>query len=201
MVGLYRLQSAITGLAGGTGLSTFHFLASAGSGADAQASVDAFWNALESVMHVSLSVASTGELVTFEDTTGEASSFTPVTGETHPGVDANSELPAATQGLIRWSAGGVVAGRRVQGRTYIPGATEANSGTDGLPQTPYRTALDNAAAALLASVLSTPVVWSRPVTADPEANPPIEGRLGSSHQILSGAAWTQWAVLRGRRDA
>jgi hypothetical protein len=197
---VYRLQTVLGGLAGGAGLTTFHFLASGGSGQEAQDSVDAFWSAVDVAMTNNISITPTNELVAFEDTTGEISSFTPVSGVGHQGDDVSARLPPTTQGLIRWGTDGVVAGRRVQGRTFVPGPSEANSTTTGVPEAAYVTALTAGITALLASATSSPCIWSRPVEADPEADPPVEGRLGSSHLITGGAVWSQWAVLRGRRD-
>jgi hypothetical protein len=197
---LYRLQSDITGLAGGPGLSTFHFLESGGSPGDAQASVEAFWTALLTVIDNAIQISPTQEVVVFEDTTGEAQSFTTVAGATKTGSDVNAALPPATQGLIRWATAGVVNGRRVQGRTFVPGPTESYSSTSGRVEAGYLTAMANAIIALIGGANSVPVVWSRPVTADPGADPPVAGRAGSSHVITGGSGWGDWAVLRGRRD-
>jgi hypothetical protein len=201
VVALYRLQSELLGLAGGTGLSTFHFLASGGDGEAAQDSVDAFWAVLQPYMNNSITVQPTNELVTFEDTTGDILSFTTTTGQSYTGSDPTVMLSPATQGLVRWGTEGVVNNRRVQGHTYIPGATEAVNDAGGRPNTEYRVKLGDAAAALIANINSIPAVWSRPREADPEADPPVAARVGSSHQITGGSGWSQWAVLRGRRDS
>jgi hypothetical protein len=198
---LYRLQTVLTGLAGGTGLATFHFNGDTGTAEDAQDSVDAFWAALQAYIHTSISATPTNEVVTFESTTGEATSFGATTGVARTGSAAGTMNSPATQGLIRWRTAGVVAGRRVAGRTFIPGPTEPDNDIGGKPVNVYLTALATASTALLASATSEPVVWSRPIDADPEAVPPVEARLGSFHPITAGSAWTQWAVLRGRRDS
>lgn len=198
MTVLLRIQTLLTGLVGGPGLSTFHFLASAGSGQEAQNAVDAFWASIDGWISSTITATPMNEVVAFEDTTGEAVSFTPSNGIGNTGDAVGTPLPPATQGMIKWPTGAVVGGRRLQGRTFIPGPTEDHSEGSGVPNAAYVAALATAGDALLNGVNSTPVVWSRPKI-DPETGAVI--RPGSYAEITDAVGWTKWAVLRGRRDA
>jgi hypothetical protein len=190
VVSLYRIQTELTGLPGGSGLSTFHFLASAGSGQDAQDAVDDFWASIASHILLGITAKPLNECVTFEDTTGTVLSVTPVSGIGNNGSQTGEALPYATAGLIRWRTNTVVAGRRLQGRTFLPNPGETNSGAGGVPVAGYTAELAAAGAALIGSALSTPVVWSRPT----------ESRVGSHGEITAASPWGQFAVLRSRRQ-
>lgn len=190
MVSLYRIQTELTGLPGGSGLSTFHFLASAGSGQDAQDAVDAFWASIISHVLLGITAKPKNECITFEDSTGEVLSVTPVSGIGANGSQTGEALPYATAGLVRWRTNTVVAGRRLQGRTFLPNPGETNSGAGGVPVSAYLNELQAAGDALIASALSTPVVWARPT----------ESRAGTHGEITAASPWGQFAVLRSRRQ-
>lgn len=103
------------------------------------------------------------------------------------GTGANADVvPGASQLLLRWTTGEVVGGRRINGRTYVPGISESSNVVGQMASTATagaaaQTYADNAA----------PVIWHRPN--------PVTGASGSRHSLLSGTAWTEWAVLRRRR--
>lgn len=94
----------------------------------------------------------------------------------------------STQLLLRWRTSDFVGGRRVQGRSFIPGLNRilmtggnVNSATVAAWQSDMSdlwTAADRL------------VVYSRPVP----------GRAGSAHQVSSGSVWPELAVQRRRRN-
>jgi len=106
-------------------------------------------------------------------------------GNSGTGESADDPAPYATQGLMQLFTGTVAGGRLLKGRTYIPGVTEA-SNTDGRPKDTYLTDIVAAYNALAAVTDAELLVWSR--------------KNGLSAPVTGAAAWTQWAVLRSRRD-
>lgn len=189
MASLYRIQTRLVGIPGGEGLTTFHFRAADGSGDAAVTAVAAFWNAVDSHISSTVTMVGTGEIITFEDTTGTISSITPYVPFSVPGLVAGDVLPDATAGLLRWRTNSVVAGRRLQGRTFMPKPVEAES-TNGNPNGTYQLDVRAAGTALVGAADATLVVWARPV---PGVRP------GASGDVVDASVWGEWAVLRSRR--
>lgn len=105
-------------------------------------------------------------------------------------------LPLQTQALIRLGTSTFIAGRRVQGRIYVPYALESAS-TGGVPIGAVITALTTAAG-LLGTTIVTGIsqrVWHRP--ADPVLGPATPGL---SVVVTSRSVAPTWSVLRSRRD-
>lgn len=89
---------------------------------------------------------------------------------------------------IKWVTGGVVAGRRVRGSTFIVPVVTDNLQADGTFRTNEINVMGAAALALLAAD-PTLVIWSRPAP----------GRSGTSHLITSVATPDAISWLRSRR--
>lgn len=93
----------------------------------------------------------------------------------------------ATMLLIRWRAPMIVRGRRLQGRTFIPGASSAASvGGEVEPLTVA--GLTNSARALVDSGVGLGI-WSRPAGTAP----------GQFYEVNDADAWREFAVQRTRR--
>lgn len=105
------------------------------------------------------------------------------------GQDAGDDMPYQTQGLVRWITPTFLDGRRLKGRTFIPGPTETQN-ANGVPVSGYLSALNSAASAY-ASSSSNPVVWAD----HSDETPPF----GATGPIDAGVAVSSWAVLRSRR--
>jgi hypothetical protein len=106
------------------------------------------------------------------------------------GTGGGDGLPRQTQGLLRYGTGGIVAGRRITGRQFIPSPSETDN-TGGLPTALYTADL-NTAANLLGTTIVTPIsqrVWHRPGAG-----------AGLSFPVTSRSAGSGWAVLRSRRS-
>jgi hypothetical protein len=92
--------------------------------------------------------------------------------------------PGFVQGLVSWHTGFFVAGRELVGRTFIPGVDEGDT-LHGAPDATYISAVNTAAAALIATATATLQVYS------------------PTHHIFVGAATgvtgTKYAVLKSRR--
>ena len=186
---LLRVRTVFTGVTGSPWLSTLYFLPEAvdATQADADAAVvkaGDFWDALRpqiSSLVSFLSEPQVADLALSGEQVG-AFSTTPV-GAT--GQAAGDPLPYATQGLMRLFTPSFINGRQVRGRAFIPGGVEAAS-TAGVPIGAYTTAANAAGTALLGGVGPQLAVWSRTYAA--------------ASAVASVSTWSQWAVLRSRRD-
>lgn len=138
------------------------------------------------VLGTTATVATTGR--TIDPATGVAGSFwAEPTAQVMQGVATSGQVANAAQALVRWNTPGVVAGRQVKGRTFLPGfSTTALAG--GEIAGAVLTILDDYVDAFLASQNSLSI-WSRPIT----------GRPGTQHIVQSGSVWNELAVLRRRR--
>ena len=108
----------------------------------------------------------------------------------HDGVGgaATTAIADVAQMLLRWRTSTVIAGRLVQGRTFIPGMSageiqegNVNSGT-----------VATAAAACTTFLAERPdfVIWHRPVG----------GAGGVAVPVTGSGVWSEWAVQRKRRN-
>ena len=99
-------------------------------------------------------------------------------------------LPYQTQALVRYQTGTFLNGRRITGRTFIPGWTEINN-VIGTPSATDITALGAFNTALGTTIVTSMSqrVWHRPVN----------GTGGLSAPVLSRTVSPEWSVLRSRR--
>jgi len=183
---LYKSRLVFSGGAGGSGVSTMYFLA--GGTVSAQDASDAhgdFFNRIKGRQATSVRCTVDPEVLTIDVTTGTTMSAISVTNRTWLGEDGGDVLPWATQGLVKFPVGVFVAGRRLVGRSFIPGACEG-SNTDGVPNAGYVADID-ASAVLLATDTGNPLYVYSPThhTAHPSQVPITVSR---------------WASLRSRRD-
>lgn len=163
---------------------------------DAQACVDAvedFWTAMASAVSSSTTVRVLPTVPVFNETDGELLSVAGATVQPSiPGTAAGDALPAATQGLLRLVTSQVRNNRLIRGRIFIPAPVENFNLVTGQPNSTYTVDVNAAAAALVADATANWAVFSRP------------GGTGSTAglipQIITATCWSEWAVLRSRRD-
>lgn len=196
---IQRVRTVFTGVAGTPWYSNMYFdddgvTPTAAENADA---VDDFWEALAPLIDNGVTWTIGPEIPILDETDGTLTSVEAITVESGSGTAAGDPLPYATQGLGKLSTSDFVAGRRVQGRVFIPGMSEAASDATGKPASTTITSITDALTTLVAS--SGLIVWSRPFEGaeGPPERPP---RDGSKASITGVSAWTQWAVMRSRRD-
>lgn len=164
--------------------------------------VGAYWATLDDRIVAPLSWTTDAEVPTFSEATGKITKVDAVTPVSGVGGLAAEALPYATQLLTRLITSQFVNGRRVRGRIFIPGLSETDN-TAGLPAATLRTTATTAATGLITQSTGTLAVWSRPYSALDDDGQPIPGktpRVGSQHAVTSVSTWTQWSVLRSRRD-
>ncbi len=181
----------------GASTSTFYTrgLASALTGA-----LGVWMNAVKGFIpdDISWTIASSGDVI--EDSDGElVGSWT--------GTFVNVTATAASNYTVgvglrqRWDTAGIHGGKRVKGSTFIVPVGGHCWGLDGRATSAAMTAFNNAATALLATsgVSGNMCVWSRPVTADPDASPPRAARAGASHLVTGASMGSEPTWLRSRR--
>jgi hypothetical protein len=179
-----RTQLQIT--AGNPLLSTMFFGSDDTNAASAADAVFAFWQALSTVMSSECTFVIERECALIDPATGELTGFADSGDDRADSGSLTDELlPPATQGLITWKTSAIVEGRRLQGRTFIPGLPESQSSA-GIPATALRTAADTAVTGLLELGPNALVVYSR--------------AHHVADQVTSGQLWGEFAVLRSRRD-
>lgn len=157
--------------------------------ADLRTALGTFWNALDNSLTTSTTwTVDTGGR-TLDETTGTLTGFwSEPTVQAGVGALSGSAVANASQVLVRWRTTAIVAGRLVQGRTYVPGLGAgllANGEIAGTTRNGMAAAAEN-----LADSASSISIWSRPKA----------GRPGSLHPVSSGDVWGELAVQRRRRD-
>lgn len=184
---MLRIRTTFTGTTGAPWLNTAYFLNPLNTQAEADAAVAAvaaFWGAVDARMNVAISWT-TDPSVAILTTAGEQTGAWSTVPATGAGASATELLPPANQILVRLRTNTFVNGREIRGRWFIPGNTEADA-TAGLVTGAAITAVNLAAANLVADAASSWAVWSRATT--------------TATAVVTGTAWNQFAVLRSRRD-
>ena len=184
---MIRVRSVLTGVAGAP-YYTNHYFDAGGLGGQEQDAVDAvgdFWNAFDTSLDNALQINTDPEVPTINAVTGAITSSVATTPFFNQFASTGEALPPATQLLIRWTTPTFVSGRRLRGRTFIPGCTEDSNTSTGTPAAGFSTPVNAAVAALTGGAVAL-CIWSR--------------THGVAIPVSSGTYWSQWAILRSRRD-
>lgn len=166
---------------------TQHF--SPGLGAtDAQACVDAiaaFVAAIDVFTSTSVTYFGANEMEVLDQGTGQQTGTIAVTGYTQAGDDSATMLPPINQVLVRWVTDGFFSGRRLQGRTFLPGFCEDSNEPGGVLQSAVASAVTAGAKGLI----------------DADVGFCIYSRKNFGAALVQDAStWTQFAIQAGRRD-
>jgi hypothetical protein len=163
-----------------------------------------FWDTVKGLIpnEVTLTVSPTVDI--YDEVSGDL--IGSITATTSPltvaGTDAGA-FSMASGMKVKLATGTIRNGRRVAGATYIvPGGASSFNTSGVVPSTP-RTTVNNAGNAFRVAMLAQlilHVVYSRPVTADPDATPPVVARDGALAEITAYDTNEKTAILRGRRD-
>lgn len=184
---MLRVTTRWSGPAGGPFYSTFHFDGNSQAIADdAAGAAVTFWNGMQAALTSQISRQVLPEVLAIDPVTGNAlGSYVTAGGDLTAGGATGAPLPWTTQGLIRLRTGLYVAGREIRGRIFVPGLTE-DANDNGRPNSSARSVMDSALSTLIADAGNQLEVWS-----------PTQGQHAA---VTHGNAWTEWAVLRSRRD-
>lgn len=194
---IVRVRTVFTGWPGAPGLMT-HFFARIGSwdaGAAEQASTrvkDALLP-LRSEFPSGLTYKIEGIVDEIEQSNGNLLNSFSVPSVTNTGIGSAEQAPHALQVCVSWATDGVVAGRRVRGRTFIGPLAASIVDGDGTPKAGLITKAIAFGDAMRDAGLSDVrhVIWHRPSPG---------GSDGSHHDVTDHTVRDVFAVLRSRRD-
>lgn len=160
---------------------------------DAQADVRAFWQSLINVTSTTFTRTVLPDSRSIDAITGAIDDILTNTSPTLPVVGTKADLPVpdVCQILTRWNTAGVENGRRVRGRSFLPGFTVAAVSGGNVTSTTLATVQ---AAATNLAVGNGMCVWHRPVIIDE-----VLAKPGAPYNTESAGVWSEWAVQRGRR--
>lgn len=200
------VRTAWSGTSGGPGITQMALLGATGEDwnpGGAQGAVNAvrgFWDSIKLYLPNELTLTVSPIVDRYDTGTGELT-----------GTETAATAPAAVIGTgtgnyaggagfkVTWETGSIRDGRRVRGATYIvPATTDAFTAT-GTVGPAAKTAVNNAAAAMIAAMSTASIsmaVWSRPR----EESTTLPARVGLAYDAESGACSSKSAILRGRRD-
>lgn len=172
----------------GGGFVTVMFFDSSVPVATQRTSLQGFYFSLRGVLDtgVSNSIRTAGRELN-DSTGGLTGAWSEPTVHTNTGTVAGEPVPDATQMLFRWSTDQIVAGRFLQGRTFIPGLTDGNM-TDGNINSAAIPGLVAVGQDLIQDAVGFGV-WHRPSS----------GTGGVFHEATTCSVWDELAVLRRRR--
>lgn len=193
MADMARVRTVFTGVAGTPWYSNI-YIGAIGSGIDFQAYTDAvgdFWESQASVLRGDVDYTVEGDLAILNDATGEITRVEGTTGVSGSFTSAAEPLPTQTQLLLRVLTNTYLNGRRIRGRIFIPGYCEPSS-TAGRPAPTLLTDVPASFEATIGALPHPVVVWHKP---NAETGAP-----GSQHAYDSIQVWSEWSVLRSRRD-
>nr|CRY97480.1 hypothetical protein [uncultured prokaryote] len=174
------------GVAGSPYYTNLYFAGLLQSDVDAaNVPVRTFITGIRSAIHDSLTVSIDPDVPVIDPGTGDIVDYLNAAQDPidQPTADGDM-LPPGNQALITWRTGTVIGGRRILGRTFLPGFTEPDS-TNGKPVQTLVDQLGGAARGLVDSESAQLVIWSR---------------SNSDSAVVNGASCSdQWSSLRTRR--
>jgi hypothetical protein len=153
--------------------------------AAAVSAVGAFWTAMKPYMVTAVAYTTIAQ-VDFINVNGQHTGAANTTPSTGSGTGAGNMLPAAVQMLTQWRTGTYINSREVRGRTFIPGVASLTLTATGVPSAATLAAVQTACNTLIGNATAHLNIWDRT-------------HAGSS-QVVTGSPWSQYAVLRSRRD-
>lgn len=170
-------------------ITTVMNFAETASIAEQRQSVQDFWLGFTGILGAGVSwvVRDSGD--TLSEATGELTGdwSDPVQLIGPPSNGTGAVVPNASMLLIQWRTGRIRRGRRVTGRTFIPGVSSGNVENGEL--TANAQGFASLAAADMVSDGVGFSVWSRP----------IDGSAGILSEVVSGSCWNELATQRRRR--
>lgn len=184
---MWKIQTIVTGVAGSPYYLVGYFDTVVGTPQNAVAAWAGFTHPSSATSAPTGATYTTGaEVLVVDPVSGDAISSVQTTPVTISGSGNITLLPPATQGLARWRTGIRAGGREIRGRTNLPLLSSGFDTGRGIPTTTYQASINTRIADLIANAQAQHVVWSK--------------TNGVQYPSTSGSCWSQWAVLRSRRD-
>jgi hypothetical protein len=202
MTVLNRVKVIWSGFTGAPGYSNFYFDATV---TDMTAlkqfltSCNSYWN-----NNVSLSVPTSGDQI--DSTTGQITGvWTGTGGGTVNGFGGTAAYSGSSGFLVDWKTSTIIAGRRVQGRTYFVPASANTYQTDGTIIESARTTIINAANVMLVAYGTNFKIFARPFAGSaarefPTAKAARPARAGAAATVVAAFVPDIAAVMRSRRQ-
>lgn len=214
MTELLRVKLRWSGFVGAPGYSVFHFRDfDTGGGGDpttqAQAQAAAgrvrnFFNGTKFLFPNTVTFHIENDVEIIEDTTGEIQGYHNVTGLTDVVGEAGASTgySAAVGAVVNWRTNAVRRGRRLRGRTFLVPLSSTCYENNGSLNASCLTALNTAAAGLIATTASEPELG---VYARPHRTKNTDGSWttvpdGEWADVTAFNVPDMTAVLRSRRD-
>lgn len=187
MASIGRVRTVMTNFPGAPGYTNLYF--SLTDGLPDIAKVRTFFETIKNLIPTGavIQVPNQGDVI--DDGSGEIQGNWTSSAQTAVTCTGTGSFTGVAGAVVNWHTDGIVAGRRVRGRTFIVPLTGGQFDSEGSLATATITAIQTAAAALPGGSIGKLVVWSRP-TPD---------RTGSSHQVTAASVPDLSAVLRSRR--
>lgn len=185
MVLIHRVRTLWTGVAGSPAYSNLYFLNTGISAAAAVTAVTSLMTGLQAVQASGVRYDVEGDVALVDTATDSVVGVT-TTGPTTGTVSGSFVmLPSATQMLIRTLTGAYAGGRQIRGRLFVP-YIRTGSANGPVPAGAAITSVNSAVNALVAASSSSWVVYS-PTNSN-------------AYPVSAYSVWTQFAVMRSRRD-
>lgn len=188
MAEIFRIRTTWQGVAGTPYYTNLYFTDTGTNGPPlaAASAVDTMFENIAGNISNGLDWTVEGDVPVIDDATGILTGSWGVGNRFGNGTNVSELLPRQAQGMIRWETGVVVGGRRLRGRTFVPGPTEPLNEVGGNPVSGYVDGLEGTGEFLRDS-------------------PNCELRVYSpthhtSAVVTAVSAANYWATLRSRRD-
>lgn len=210
MASILRVKAKWTGFSGSPGYSNFYFRDTAGAApTDAMAAaaatrIEDFFKALPAYLTNATRITLQSDAEVIEETTGEITTVLNAgTRVAVAGTATASGYSAASGAVVTWRSNGVVAGRRVRGRTFLVPLAYSAYATDGTITSGLLGTLSTAGNALISEAGTLDFgVWARPKQAvlHEDGVTWTGARDGSWFPASSVTVPSKVSVLRSRRD-
>lgn len=175
---------------GGGGQSTFYTQGAEGQEQASATRIKAFLQDVAQGLTQSVTVNLDPEVRSLADVSGNLIGVTNINpGNAVVGTNNTQPVADASQVLFRWSTGRIHNGRRVAGRTFIPGLPVGSLAGGNLAAATVTDFASKLASFITATASDPLVVWHRPVN----------GAGGIAFSVTGGSVWPEIAVLRRRR--
>lgn len=184
-----RVRVVLTGVAGSPAYMNFYTNNGLVSASLAHSVVATLMFNLKAQWRTSVQYLVEGDVALVESTTDTiigVTSIAPVSGA--GSSSSNSQVPLASQVLVRFLTGAYAGGRQVRGRLFLPYFISSNMdvGSGGVVAATVTNVNTHFNTYLTAFAPNGAVVYSR--------------KNGTGYAISAASTWNQWAVMRSRRD-
>ena len=183
---VYRVRINWAGMTGAPWVNTLFFDTDGGTAQQAATAAGTFIAALGGEIASAATWTTGGDIETLSILNGQPIASTSVTPQSGGGSGGANVVPLADQALVTWSTGQFYNGRQIKGRTFIPALAAGRMTAAGTLTTAVQGVINTAAAALISDTNSRFVVFARGHAAMAE--------------VTGHTVWSQFAVLRSRRD-